>query len=154
MKGLPRRQRHASQQTIQSAPEAFSINGQIAGTLKVSINKHDMDFAMAVYEVLPDGRYFSLAYYLDRASYTEDRSRRRLLTPGKIETISFDRTGIISRQLNAGSRLLVLLTVNKNGNAQINHGTGKDVSDESIVDAGAPLEVRWYNDSVLRPVAY
>jgi hypothetical protein len=40
--------------------------------------------------------------------------------------------GIVSRQLSRGSRLLVLLTVNKNGNAQINDGTGKDVSDESI----------------------
>jgi uncharacterized protein len=129
--------------------EALSINGQIAGTLKVSINKRDMDFALAVYEVMPDGRYFNLAYYLDRASYTHDRSRRQLLTPGKIETISFYRTGIVSRQLSVGSRLLVLLTVNKNGNAQVNHGTGKDVSDESIADAGEPLEVRWHNDSVL-----
>lgn len=130
--------------------KATSINGQIAGTLKVSINKRDMDFALAVYEVLPDGRYFNLAYYLDRASYSEDRSRRRLLTPGKIETLSFSRTGIISRQLSPGSRLLVLLTVNKNGNAQVNHGTGKDVSDESVADAGTPLEVHWQNNSVLQ----
>jgi uncharacterized protein len=37
--------------------------------------------------------------------------------------------------------------VNKNGFAQVNYGTGKDVSDESIADAKEPLEVRWYNDS-------
>lgn len=131
-------------------PQPLSINGQIAGTLKVSINKRDMDFALAIYEVMPDGRYFHLAYALDRASYTRDRSHRQLLTPGKIETLSVSRTGITSRQLSRGSRLLVLLTVNKNGSAQVNHGTGKDVSDESIHDAGSPLEVRWYLDSVLR----
>ena len=48
-----------------------------------------------------------------------------------------------------GSRVLVLLAVNKNRYAQINYGTGRDVSDESIADATEPLDVRWYNDSVL-----
>ena len=91
-----------------------------------------MDFAVAVYEVTPDGRCFDIAYYLGRASYASDMSQRRLLTPERIETIPFSRMGIVSRQLSRGSRLLVLLTVNKNGNAQINYGTGKDVSDESI----------------------
>jgi hypothetical protein len=42
----------------------------------------------------------------------------------------------------------------KNGYTQINYGTGKDVSGESIADAGEPLHVRWYNDSVVHvPVA-
>lgn len=127
----------------------LSVNGQITGMVKASINKRDMDFAVAVYEIMPDGRYFNLAYDLRRASYAWDASRRRLLKPGKIETIPFGPTGIVSRQLSSGSRLLVLLTVNKNGNAQINYGTGKDVSDESITDAQNPLEIRWYNDSVL-----
>lgn len=128
----------------------LSVNGQISGAIRASINKRDMDFSVAVYEVMPDGRYFNLAYYLGRASYAQEMSRRRLLTPGKIETIPFSRTGIVSRQLRRGSRLLVLLTVNKNPFAQVNYGTGKDVSDESIADAKEPLKVRWYNDSVLR----
>jgi hypothetical protein len=29
----------------------------------------------------------------------------------------------------------------------VNYGTGKDVSDESIADAGKPLRVEWFNDS-------
>jgi predicted acyl esterase len=128
----------------------LSVDGQISGSIRAMINKRDMDFTVAVYEIMPDGRFFSLAYYLGRASYAWDMSRRRLLTPGKIETIPFSRTGIISRQLNRGSRLFVLLTVNKNPMAQVNYGTGKDVSDESIADAQEPLEVRWYNDSLVR----
>lgn len=129
--------------------EPLSVNGQISGAIRAAINKRDMDFSIAVYEVMPDGRYFTLAYYLGRASYAWDMSRRRLLTPGKIETIPFTRTGIVSRQLSRGSRLLVLLTVNKNAQTEVNYGTGKDVSDESIADAKVPLEVRWYNDSVI-----
>jgi uncharacterized protein len=128
----------------------LSVNGQISGSMRSLINKRDMDFTFAVYEITPDGRFFNLAYYLGRASYAWDMSRRHLLTPGKIETIPFSRTGIVSRQLSRGSRLLVLLTVNKNPFAQVNYGTGKDVSDESIADAKEPLVVRWYNDSLLR----
>ena len=130
--------------------EPLSVSGQISGVLRARINKRDMDFAVAVYEVTPDGRYFDLTYYLGRASYAADMTRRRLLTPGKIEAIPFSRTIMVSRQMSAGSRLLVLLTVNKNPHAQVNYGTGKDVSDESVADAKTPLEVRWYNDSVIR----
>src|SRR6185312_6469346 len=44
-----------------------SINGQITGAIRASINKRDMDFTLAVYEAMPDGHYFNLAYYLGRA---------------------------------------------------------------------------------------
>jgi hypothetical protein len=52
--------------------------------------------------------------------------------------------------MSKGSRLLVLLTVNKNAWAQLNYGTGKDVSDESIADAKRLLNVHWYNDTFLK----
>jgi hypothetical protein len=43
----------------------------------------------------------------------------------------------------------VLLSVNKNPYAQVNYGTGADVSDESLRDAGPPLRVEWRNDSYI-----
>jgi hypothetical protein len=70
-----------------------------------------------------------------------------LLTPGKKTRIRFDRTRMTSRRLQPGSRLVVALTVNKNAYAQLNHGTGRDVSDESLRDAGAPMRVLWHTDS-------
>jgi predicted acyl esterase len=120
------------------------------GTLKASINKKDMDIGVTLFEIMPDGKYFHLAYYLGRASYTKDMSQRTLLTPGKIETISFDRTRMVCRQLSKGSRLLIVLNVNKNADAQVNYGTGKDVSDETIEDAKEPLQIKWYNDSIIK----
>ena len=59
-------------------------------------------------------------------------------------------TALVSRRMSKGSRLLVLMTVNKNAWAQVNYGTGKDVSDESIADAKEPLNVHWYNDSFVK----
>jgi len=130
--------------------EPLSIDGMFEGELKASINKRDMDIGISLFEIMPDGRYFHLSYYLGRASYTKDMSNRKLLTPGKVESVSFDRTRMVCRQLSKGSRLLVVLDVNKNPSAQINYGTGKDVSDETIEDGKVPLQIKWYNDSVIK----
>ncbi len=99
---------------------------------------------------MPDGKLVWLSYYLGRASYADDMSVRKLLTPGRRTTIPFARTPLVCRQLSKGSRLLLLLTVNKNAFAQVNYGTGKDVSDESVADAKEPLKVRWYSDSFVK----
>ena len=37
----------------------------------------------------------------------------------------------------------MLLNIIKQPDFQINYGTGRDVSDESIVDAATPLIIRW-----------
>ena len=74
---------------------------------------------------------------------------RRLLTPGKRETIPFTRSRIFSRQLSKGSRLLVVLNIDKNPFAQINYGTGRNVSKETIQDAGEPLNIEWSTDSFI-----
>jgi putative CocE/NonD family hydrolase len=124
-----------------------TVSGQITGRLNLSINKRDTDIQVAAGELMPDNRVFWLLYYLGRASYAGDMSRRVLLTPGKRTWIPFERTGLVSRQLAKGSRLLLVVSVNKNDQAQVNHGTGRDVSEESVADAGKALKVRWYNDS-------
>ena len=130
--------------------EPVSVDGMFEGDLKASINKKDMDIGVTLFEIMPDGRYFHLSYYLGRASYAGDMSKRELLTPGKIESVSFDRTRMVCRQLSKGSRLLVVLNINKNADAQVNYGTGKDVSDEAIEDSKIPLQIKWYNDSIIK----
>ncbi len=55
----------------------------------------------------------------------------------------------MSHQLQPGSRLVVVLCVIKERGRQINYGTGKDVSDETIADAKEPLEIRWFDDSIV-----
>lgn len=124
-----------------------SVNGLFSATLRVRINKKDLDLAVVLYEAMPDGKYFHLSYTVQRASYAADMSRRQLLTPDRVETIKLDNTLLVSRQLSKGSRLLVVVDVNRGPFAQVNYGTGRDVSDESIADATEPLRVEWFNDS-------
>jgi len=125
----------------------MQVNGMFSGELKVIINKKDMDVTVVLYEVTPEGKYFELSYFLGRASYARDMSKRVLLNPGKIESIPFTRTRMVSRQLSKGSRLLLVLNIDKNPFAQVNYGTGKDVSKETVADAGKPLKIEWFNDS-------
>jgi putative CocE/NonD family hydrolase len=116
------------------------ISGSFTGELAVIINKKDFDLGVTVFEAMPDGKLFHLGYAIHRASYGEDPEKRHLLTPGKLSHVKFE-TNMVSRQMLPGSRLLVLVDANKNPGAQINYGTGKDVSDESVKDAGDPLKI-------------
>ncbi|MBV8255860.1 MAG: CocE/NonD family hydrolase [Chitinophaga sp.] len=130
--------------------KAIDMNGCFTGELLACINKRDMDIGVVLYELMADGRYFNLSYFLGRASYAKDMTQRHLLQPGKLETIPFSRTRMVSKRLEKGSRLLVVLNINKNPFAQINYGTGKDVSDETIHDAGGPLQIKWYSGSYIK----
>ena len=127
------------------------ISGSFFASLKTMINKKDMDIGIALYELMPDGRYFSLGVSftrnIQRASYANDRSKRELLQPGKKTTIPINKTFITCKKIEKGSRLIVVLGINKNLDWQINYGTGKNVSDETIKDAGEPLQIEWFGDS-------
>jgi len=129
------------------------LSGLFSGRLDFITNKKDFDFNVQLYELKPDGEYFQLSYHWARASYVKHRSRRELLSPGKREQLDFESFLLTSRQFTAGSRLVVVLSIIKKPDAQINYGTGKEVSDETLADAKVPLSIKWFNDSfVVIPV--
>ena len=53
------------------------------------------------------------------------------------------------RRSRPGSRLVVQISLLKSSDSQINYGSGKDVSSETISEAGPPLEIKWYGSSVI-----
>ena len=73
----------------------------------------------------------------------QDASRRQLLQPGRVRTLDFQSQKLTSRLLGPGSRIVAVVGVPKVPHIQINYGTGRDVSSESIADAGEPLRIRW-----------
>jgi predicted acyl esterase len=127
--------------------QSFSMNGSFSGSLKLAINKRDVDLSVTLYELMPNGEYFYLTRYLGRASYANDNSKRELLKPNLKEIVQFNNTRIVSKQINKGSRLIIILNVNKNPYDEINYGTGKNVGSETIKDAEIPIKIRWYTDS-------
>ncbi|MCP9746532.1 hypothetical protein EGI24_07485, partial [Lacihabitans sp. CS3-21] len=90
------------------------------------------------------------SYSLQRASFIENREKRQLLIPNKKETLSIKDSFFTSKTIGAGSRLAVVLSINKNLDWEINYGTGKEVSTETIKDAKVPLQIKWYADSFIK----
>ncbi|HEY3858449.1 MAG TPA: CocE/NonD family hydrolase [Gammaproteobacteria bacterium] len=123
------------------------VSGLFSGHLDVATNKKDMDVVVELYELTPGGDYVDLTYRMMRASYLQDRSQRRLLTPGVKTPLDFKSERLTSRVFPAGSRLVILVYVFKGESTEINYGTGKDVSTESIADAGQALQIKIYGDS-------
>ncbi|SHL97280.1 hypothetical protein SAMN05444360_106184 [Chryseobacterium carnipullorum] len=130
------------------------ISGNLAGFFNVSINKKDFDTDTYLYQVNPQGKTFLLSTHIVRASYAKNNAVRQLLEPGKTEQIPIKNSIFISKKIEKGSKLVLLVGVNKNPSWQINYGTGKDVSDETIKDSGEPLEIKWYNDSYVEIPIY
>ncbi len=133
--------------------EDVIINGSFIGSLEFSINKKDVDYSVIVYQLTPENKYFHLSYYIGRASFAKDREHRNLLIPNKKAKVSFDNSKLISKKIEKDSRIVVVVNVNKNNNAQINYGTGRDVNSESIKDAEIPLKITFTgNSSISLPV--
>lgn len=130
------------------------ISGNLSGIFNVSINKKDFDTDTSLYQIQPDGKSFLLSTHMVRASYAKNNEVRQLLEPGKMEQIPINNSYFMSKKIEKGSKLLLLVGVNKNPSWQINYGTGKDVSDETVEDSGEPLEIKWYNDSYVEIPVY
>jgi uncharacterized protein len=135
-------------------PASVEASGLFSGQVDFVTNKKDFDFEIDLYELTADGDYIQLAPYWTRASQAADLSRRHMLVPGRRQRIAFRSVRLMSREMQAGSRIVAVVHVIKESGRQINYGTGKDVSDETIADAGAPLSIRWFGDSYVElPVA-
>jgi putative CocE/NonD family hydrolase len=123
------------------------VNGSFFGNLEFTINKKDADYSVIAYQLTPEGNYFHLSYYIGRASYAKDKEHRNLLTPNQKTQVSFNNSKLISKKIEKGSSIVFVVNVNKNNNAQINYGTGKDVNLESIKDAKTPLKINFSGQS-------
>jgi putative CocE/NonD family hydrolase len=129
--------------------EPTELTGLFSGRLAFTVNRLDVDFNVTLYEQLPSGDYIYLfnPSYEFRASYVHDRVHRHLLRAGERERLTFKAERMTSRQLQAGSRLVMILGVNKRPDREINYGTGDDVSEATIADGRIPLKIEWYGDS-------
>ena len=131
--------------------EAVDLAGRLRGVLDFTINKYDVDLVMQLYELRANGEYVKLfdPAYAFRASYARDRVQRRLLTAGVRQQLPFQSDRMMGRRLEAGSRLVLTIAINKRADQQVNYGAGGDVSEESVEDAGAPVRVRWHEGSFI-----
>jgi putative CocE/NonD family hydrolase len=131
--------------------EPVDLGGRLRGELDFTINKYDVDLVVMLYELRSHGEYVKLfePAFSFRASYARDRVHRRLLMAGVRQQLPFQSDRMVGRQLQAGSRLVLAIGINKRADQQINYGAGNDVGEESIEDAGAPVRIRWHQGSFI-----
>jgi uncharacterized protein len=129
--------------------EPLELSGSISGRLDFTVSRMDVDLTVAAYEALANGDYLALydPVYAFRASYAADRAHRRLLRAGERQQLNFRVERLTSRRLQPGSRIVIVLGVNKTPEQQINYGGGDDVSAESLEAESPPLALRWYDSS-------
>ncbi|HEX9309710.1 MAG TPA: CocE/NonD family hydrolase [Gemmatimonadaceae bacterium] len=127
----------------------LEISGLFSGRLEFSTNKKDFDLNISLYELTAKNEYVLLSTYWTRASAIGDITNRHPLTPGVRQRLDFKSVRLTSRQTQAGSRIVVLINVIKQPDMQINYGTGKDVSDETIADTMEPLRIQWFGDTFI-----
>jgi putative CocE/NonD family hydrolase len=132
-------------------PKAIELNGLFSARLDFTVNKMDIDLNVILYEHMANGDYIRLFSPTNeaRASYARDRAHRHLLKAGERQTLSFRAERMTGRLLQPGSRLVVILGIGKRPDREINLGLGGDVSDESMADGAAPINIRWYSDSYI-----
>ena len=67
-----------------------------------------------------------------------------------METIPIVNTRLVSRQFSKGSRLVIILNINKHPYEVINYGTGGDVNDEKMKESKDTLNIKWFADSFIK----
>ena len=137
---------------FESAPfsKATVMAGTLSGDLQVIINKKDVDLIIQLSEQMADGKYLQLNDDLLRASYAKDRSERHLLHPGRIEHIPLvEKTFFISREIAKNSKVVLVLGVNHSAGYEVNYGSGKKVSSETISDGLKDLVIQFMPQSFI-----
>ncbi|OUM00671.1 CocE/NonD family hydrolase [Variovorax sp. JS1663] len=124
------------------------IDGILRGVFDITPSRQDVDLNVSLYEQTASGDYQLLFEPYDfRASYAGHRTHRRLLRAGERQLLPFTVERATARKLAAGSRIVLVIGINKRPDRQINYGSGKDVNSETIADAKRPMRVRWHERS-------
>jgi hypothetical protein len=127
---------------LETAPVAVptEISGLFTGHLDFDTNKQSLDCQIDLYALSKAGEYFALAPWWSRV---------------RGHSVDFESLRLMSHLLQPGDRVVAVLRVIKELGRQIDYGSARDVSDQSIAqDAGEPLRVTWRASSYLDlPVA-
>jgi putative CocE/NonD family hydrolase len=126
------------------------ISGSLRGGFDITPSRQDVDLHVALYAQAPNGSYQLLFDPYDfRASYARDRVHRHLLKAGERQMLDFTAERLTAARLPAGSRLVLVVAINKRSDRQIDYGSGKDVNSESLADARVPMRLRWHAGSYI-----
>jgi putative CocE/NonD family hydrolase len=116
-------------------PEDIEVSGFPRFVAWISMDVPDTDFAVTLYEILPDGGSIVLSADVLRARYRESLREEKLVEPGEIYRYEFDDFRFFSRRISKGSRLRLVLQSPNSIYFQKNYNSGGVVAEETGQDA-------------------
>ncbi len=111
----------------------------------------DVDIEATVYEIKADGSSVQLTTQTMRARYKDNLEKEKLLKPGDINLFHFKNFTFISRVIEKGSRLRLILSSPNSIYIQKNYCSGAVVANETAKDAHT-AHIKIYNDSKYQSV--
>ena len=130
--------------------EAFEKDQEVSGFFEleayIETDVKDVDLDAQVYEIKGDGSSVFLTENAVRARYRESLEKEKLLVPGEIGLYRFDHFTFISRVIEKGSRLRLIITSPNSIYSEKNYCSGGVVATETAKDAHV-AHIKVYNDA-------
>jgi len=126
--------------------EATEITGNLKFSAWIAMDVPDTDFAVDIFEILPDGGSVFLTGTQMRARYRESAYAEKLVKTGQINRYDFDAFTFFSRRISKGSRLRLIISSPNSPSTQKNYNSGGTVAAESKKDART-AHITLYHDA-------
>ena len=126
--------------------ESVEIAGFFRLLLWLSIDQPDTDVRACVYEVAPDGSAIILTADWIRARYRESFREEKLIDTHAPLNYRLEHFQFVSRRLDAGSRLRLVIGPLNSIHWQKNYNSGGVVADETVHDART-VTVKLFSDA-------
>ncbi|MFN8253071.1 MAG: CocE/NonD family hydrolase C-terminal non-catalytic domain-containing protein [Ferruginibacter sp.] len=118
---------------------AFEKEKEVSGFFELKVyvetNVKDLDIMATVYEIKANGSVVLLTTATTRARYRDDLEKENLLEPGAIHLFHFNHFPFISRVIEKGSRLCLLIHSPNSVYVQKNYCSGGNIGAETARDA-------------------
>jgi putative CocE/NonD family hydrolase len=130
--------------------DSFENETEVSGFFElkayIETDVKDVDIMASVYEIKADGSGVLLTTQTMRARYRESLEKEKLLKPGEINLFHFRNFTFISRVIEKGSRLRLIISSPNSMHFQKNYCSGGVVANETAKDART-AHVKIYNNS-------
>jgi putative CocE/NonD family hydrolase len=118
----------------------FELDAYIEADVK------DVDIEADIFEIKSDGTSVALTSYAIRARYRESLEKEKLLVPGEVNLYHFNHFTFVSRMIEKGSRLRLVISSPNSVGSQKNYCSGGIVANETAKDAHK-AHIKIYNDN-------
>ena len=112
----------------------------------IETNVKDVDIMAQIFEITPSGNRIHLTGQILRARYRESLEKEKLLIPGEINLFRFDNFTFISRVIERGSHIQLIISSPNSPYDQKNYCSGGNIAFETAKDSHIAT-VKIYNDS-------